>query len=204
MGWRWGPRRACLAAACTLKQAEMLWWVDGRRPRFILSAVAMVCRAGHRGSLFFLAQPALGVLASCLLHLPRASPVLSLQSNVRGAGGGDGEGPRGIYMYQCSGRKQTACSREVIQKTSVKETLSMRAFRLRTPNGLRVPPSPPCHLSDPFRGESRGVGVSSLSASRAPLCAVAPASAGLTCFFELVNLEREKGPSAPASLQPIL
>lgn len=131
------------------------------------------------------------------------SPVSSKQCAGSRAGG-DGEGPRGIYMYQCSGRKQTACSREVIQKTSVKETLSMGAFRLRTPNGLRVPPSPPCHLSDPFRGESRGVGVSSLSASRAPLCAVAPASAGLTCFFELVNLEREKGPSAPASLQPIL
>ena len=177
--------------------------MDGRRPRFILSSVAMECWAGHRGSSFFLAQPALGVLAFCLLHLPRASPVLSLQSNVRGARG-DGEGPWGIYMHQCSGRKQTACSREVIQKMSIKETLSMGAFRLRTPNGLRVPPSAPCHLSDPFRGESRGVGVSSLSASRAPLCAVAPASAGLTCFFELVNLEREKDLSAPASLQTML
>lgn len=87
MGWRWGSRRSCPAVAYTLKHAEMLWWVDGRRPRFILSSVAMACRAGHRGSWFFLAQPALGVLAFCLLHLPLAPPVLSLQSNVWGAGG---------------------------------------------------------------------------------------------------------------------
>lgn len=94
-------------------------------------------------------------------------------------------------MYQCSGRKQIACSREVIQKTSREETLFIGAFRLRAPNGLRVPPSPSCNLSDPFRGESRGVGASSLSASRAPLHGLAPASAELTCFFELVNLERK-------------
>ena len=140
-----------------------------------------------------------------VLPLAPASGITSPVSSKQCAGSRrDGEGPWGVYMYQCSGREQTARSREVIQKTSIKETLSMGAFRLRSPNSFRVPPLPPCHLSDPFRGESRGVRVSSLSASRAPFRALAPVSAGLTCFFQLVNLEREKDLSAPVSLQPLL
>lgn len=59
----------------------------------------------------------------------------------------------------------------------------MGAFKLRAPNSLRVPPSPPCHFLDPFRGESRGVGVSSLSASRAPFRALAPHLLGSLVSF---------------------
>lgn len=133
-----GARHACPAAAYTLKRAEMFWWVDGRRPRFILSTAAMACRAGHRGSSFFLAQPALGILVFCLLPLPLASPVLSLQSSVKRGAGGMGGTLGGLHVSVF--RQETNSTfKGSHSKTSIEETLSIGAFRLRAPQWSQGP-----------------------------------------------------------------
>ena len=119
---------------------------------------------------------------SLRLHRPSASwrpapasDMASPASSRRGARTrGRGREPGVSTCISVQAGNKTAHSREVVQETSIKETLSMGAIRLRAPQGRRAPPSPPCSLSYPFRGESRDCWVSSLSSSKSPLHAFTP------------------------------